>query len=265
MDEEADEGEARRKGRMKLVGVMALLIVLGIALYVTPIFLYPDNIVYDDTLGTSNNHTTRTQLTLEEGTYEVWMTTSLWSWLYLDQPLVYVNSSTGGELNIDYEFDGDDRTIEGDDCRHFATFKVRDASSYNITIIAGVMDVGFPGTEQVYVVEERPSAYAPLQWMGIIVILVGVMGVALFLILIAMTSSEEKRKERQRQAPPPGTYPPPGYPPYPPPVQQPPPYGQYPPPQQPPPYPPPGQQPPPYPPQGHQPPPGQYRQGPPPY
>jgi flagellar basal body-associated protein FliL len=254
MDDEVTEEASKKGGNMRWVAVTAILVVLGIAIYVSPILMYPDNIVHDDTLGTSNDHSTQAQLTLEEGTYEVWMTTSFWSFFLLDQPIVYVNDSLGKELNVDYRLNGDERSINGDDCRQFASFRVREKGTYNVTVIAGVMDLGIPGTEQVYVVEERPPAYAPLQWTGILVILVGATGLILLLILMAMASSEEKKKERQRQGPPPGTYPPPGYPPYPPPMQPPPPYSQYPPPQQPPPYPPPGQQPPP----------GQYRQWPPP-
>ncbi len=263
MTEEESEEDLRRKGRIKLVLVMLVLVILGIALYVTPIFLYPDNIVHSDTLGELNDHTTEVQLTLDEGTYEVWMTTSLWSWLYLDQPIVYVNASDGPPVDVDYVFDGNDRSIEGDDCRHFATFRLDEETTCNISVTAGIMDVGIPGTERVHIMEERPPAYAPLQWMGILVIIVGIMGIIIIGVLVALTDSDKKRKERHAQAPPPGAYPPPGYAPYPP--QQQPPYNYYPPPQQPPPYPPPQQQPPPYPPpQQHPPPYPPPSQGPPP-
>lgn len=263
MEEEETEADKRKKGRMRLVAVMLVLTVIGVALYFAPIFLYPDNVVHSDTLGETNDHSTQAQLTLEKGTYEVWMTTSLWSWLYLDQPIVHVNTTVGGGVDVDYIFAGDDRTIEGDDCRHFASFVVRERTTCNITVIAGMMDIGMPGTERVYVVEERPSAYAPMQWMGIIVMIGGIMGLVIILLLISFTSSEERKRERLGQTPPPGMYPHPGHPPYPPPQQ--PPYGQYPPPQYPPPYPPPQQRPPAYPPPGHQPPPGQDRRAPPPY
>jgi len=255
MDDEATEAVEKKKSRMRLMAVMMLLIVLGIGLYATPIFLYPNNVVYEDSLSDFNAHTTNTQITLEEGTYEVWMTTSLWTWFNLDQPLVYVNSTTEGPIHIDTVLRGDDRTIEGDECRHFATFTIKEKATYNVTVIAGLMALGIPGTENVYVVEERPAAYAPMQWAGIIMVMVGVVGIILLMILAAFISSEERKKERIRQSPPPGAYPPPGYMPYPP-QQQPPPYSQYPPPQQPPPYPPPQQQPPP---------PGQERRGPPQY
>ena len=278
------EAEEKKKSKVRLIAVMTLLVVLGIALYVTPLFLYPDNVVYDDSLREVNAHTTNAQLTIEEGTYEVWMTRSLWSWFNLDMPIVHVNGTTGQPLPIDYEINGDTRNIEGDECRHFATFTVREKTTYNITVTAGLLSLGIPGTERVYVVEERPAAYSPMQWAGGLIILAGIVGVVVLMVIIAMVSSEERKKERMRQSPPPSTYPPPGYVPYPP-QQQPPPYNQYPPPQQPPPYPPPQQQPPPYPPPQQQPPtyppqqqppptyppqqqpppPGQARRGPPPY
>jgi flagellar basal body-associated protein FliL len=275
MEDEATEAEQKRKSRMRLIAVMMLLIVLGIALYATPIFLYPDNVIYEGTLSEANGHTTNAQLTIEKGTYEVWMTTSLWSWFYLDMPLVHVNSTTDGPIHIDTVLRGDDRTIQGDECRHFTTFIIDEKATYNVTVIAGLMALGIPGTERVYIVEERPAAYAPMQWAGILMILVGILGIILLMLMAALVSSEERKKERIRQSPPPGTYPPPGYAPYPP-QQAPPPYSQYPPPQQQPPYPPPGQQQPPYPPPGQQqppypppgqqqPPPGQGRRGPPPY
>ena len=264
MEDEVNEAE-KKKSKVRLIAVMTLLIVLGIALYVTPFFLYPDNVVYDDSLSLGNAHTTYAQLTIEEGTYEVWMTRSLWSWLYLDMPIVHVNDTTGQTLRIAYEVNGDTRNIEGDECKHFATFTVREKTTYNITVTAGLLSLGIPGTERVYVVEERPVAYSPMQWAGGLMILVGIVGIIVLMVLIAMVSSEERKKERMRQNPPPSAYPPPGYVPYPP-QQQPPPYTQYPPPQQPPPYPPPQQQPPPYPPPQQQPlPPGQARRGPPPY
>ena len=237
MEEEKLAAEEKRKKRTKLVAVMVVLIVLGIALYAVPIFLYPDNIILDDSLTGSNSHTTEQVLTIDKGTYEVWMTTSLWSWFMLDQPIVFVNQTDGQPIDVDYLLGGDTRNIEGEDCRHFATFDISEKTDYNISITAGVMALGVPGTERVFVVEERPSSYAVIQWSGILAILVGIMGVIVLLVLIAVTHSEEnhwKKKFTQPQPPPPGQQPmyppPPGQQPmYPPPPGQQQPY--YPPPQ----------------------------------
>ena len=146
MEDEVTEAEEKKKSKVRLIAVMTLLVVLGIALYVTPLFLYPDNVVYDDSLREVNAHTTNAQLTIEEGTYEVWMTRSLWSWFNLDMPIVHVNGTTGQPLPIDYEINGDTRNIEGDECRHFATFTVREKTTYNITVTAGQLSLGIPGT-----------------------------------------------------------------------------------------------------------------------
>jgi hypothetical protein len=253
MNEEKTGEEDKRRSRMRLLAVMGVLIVVGIALYALPIFLYPDNFVHDATLSDANSHTTDATLDLQEGTYEVFMTTSLWSIFYLDQPLVSVNGSGNRTVHVDYVMGGSERSIEGDDCRHFATFEIGQRGEYDVSITAGVMELGIPGTERVYVVEERPSMYAPLQWSGILVILLGIVGLSIILVLMAMTATDEKRTAGPRAPVPPPAYPPPGYAPYP--QQQPPAY-QYP-QQQPPPYPPPQGQPPMYPPPQGQPPPYQ--------
>lgn len=263
MDEEETRVEDKRKSRIRLLGVMGVLIAVGIALYALPIFMYPDNVVHDDTLSDANSHTTDATLDLHKGTYEVFMTTSLWSWFYLDQPLVSVNGSGSQTVHVDYVMGGSERSIEGDDCRHFATFEIEQRGEYDVSITAGVMDLGIPGTERVYVVEERPTLYAPLQWSGILVILLGIVGLSIILFLMAMSATDEKRAAGQRAQVPPPAYPPPGYAPYPP-QQQPPPYPY--PQQQPPPYPPPQGHPPMYPPPQGQPPPYPPPQGqPPPY
>ncbi|UCC93308.1 MAG: hypothetical protein JSW25_01145 [Thermoplasmata archaeon] len=264
MEEEESQVDKRKQSRMRLVSIMVLLLLLGIGLYVMPIFLYPDNIVHEDSLSDFNNHTTNAQVTMEKGTYEVWMSTSFWTWFSLDRPVVSVNDTTGQPLHVDYELGNDERSIDGTECKHFATFTVSGKGDYNVTVVALLNSLGMPGSEKVYVVEERPASYAPMQWAGIIMIIVAIIGFIVILVLVSLTSSEEKQK-RMRAQQPPGGYPPPGYGQYP---QQHPPagYGQYP-PQQPP--PPPPQQPPPpgyspYPPQ--QPPQqGQARRGPPPY
>jgi flagellar basal body-associated protein FliL len=255
MEDEETPEDTTKKNRIKLVVIMVVLTLLGAVIYSIPIFVYPDNIVHDDSLSEFNSHTTNAQLTLEEGRYEVWLSTSILSWFNLDMPLVHVNDTTGQPLNVDYTTSGDDRNIEGTECRHFATFRIREEGTYNVTIIAPLMSMGIPGTEEVFVVEERPTAYSALQSTGILLMVVGMIGVVLLLILMSITSTEEKRAQI-RKAQPPGTYPPPAYAPY---QQQPPPgYPQY--PSQPP------------PPQGYpqypnqpQPPPGQAPRRPPPY
>jgi hypothetical protein len=243
MGDEDQEAVRRRRTRIRLIVVMVVLVLVGVALWAMPVFTYPDNIVHSDTLNEGNDHTTEAQVTLDEGTYEVWMTTSIWSWMYLDTPVVHVNDSYGGRVYVDDIYGGDDRTIEGDDCQHFATFEIEEAGTYNVSVTAGFMDdMGMPGTERVYIVEERPSAYASMQWSGITVIAVGLLGATIVIILMALETSERKKREKP-PAQPQARYPPPAYPNYPP--QQQPYHGQYPPPQAPPPYPPPQQGPPP--------------------
>jgi hypothetical protein len=261
MDEEESPEEQSKLGRNKLIVLMAVLFIVGLGLYLTPIFVYPDVVVHEAALTESNSHTTHAQLDLDKGNYEVWMSRSLWSFFNLDQPLVSVNDSTGQSLHVDYRLGGDDRNIDGIEARHFATFRINERATYNVSVTAALMSLGIPGSEQVFIVEERPALYAPMQWTGILMMVVGIIGFLIIMVMIAFTSSEE-RKERMRKAPPPGTYPPPQYPQYQQPQQPPAGYGQYP-PQQPP-YQPPPPSYPQYPPP-QQPPPGQAPRRPPPY
>lgn len=64
MEEGVTTDESSKKGRIRWVVVMAILVVVGIAVYASPILMYPDNIVHDDTLCASNNHSTQAHLTL---------------------------------------------------------------------------------------------------------------------------------------------------------------------------------------------------------
>jgi len=262
--EEGDAPTGERKDKRTMVmAIMLMVVVLGAVLYVVPIFIYPDNVVHDASLTDANSHTTNKQLDIDAGTYEVWISTSFWSWFNLDTPEVYVNDSNSGRsVDVDYLYDDDRRSFDGEECRRFARFDIDGDTVINISITAGVISLGIPGSERVYVVEERPAAYAPMQWSGILLIITGISILIIYLALLAMKSSEEKKRQADRERPPqyPPQYPPPyppQYPPYQPqgyPQQQPPPYNQYPPPPQ-------GQYPPP---QGGQPPPGQYRRPPPP-
>jgi len=282
-NEDAPAGD-RKDNRNKVIAIMLLVIVVGAVLYVLPMLMYPDNVVHDASLTDANSHSTKEQLDIAAGTYEVWMSTSFWSWFNLDTPEVYVNESASGQpVVVDYLYDDDRRSFEGEECRRFAKFDLERDTAVNISITAGVISLGIPGSERVFVVEERPTAYAPMQWSGILTIIAGISILIIYLALLSMKSSEEKKRQAQPQPP---QYPPAYPPPYPPqyptyPPQQPPPYNQYPPPPQgqypppqgqyPPPqgqYPPPqGQYPPPQgqypPPQGSQPPPGQYGRRPP--
>jgi flagellar basal body-associated protein FliL len=272
MVDEENVGEQGKKGKVKvkLLTIMLVLIVLGVVIYVTPIFLYPDNVVHRGSLNEANSHTNNAQISLEKGTYEVWMSMSFLSWLNLDQATVTVIDPSNSSIDVDHRFGGDTRNIDDTEVRHFATFIIDEKATYNITVTATDLDLGFGGGLTVMVVEERPAAYSPLQWTGILLMVIGIIGIVIVLILYVIADEDDMKKKIRQNAPPPGAYPPvyppaqpqqpppPGY--APPPPQQPPPPGYAPyPPQQPP---PPGYAP--YPPQ-QPPPPGQARRPPPPY
>jgi hypothetical protein len=246
--------EATGSGRKRLVVVIVLLIVLGIAMWVTPVLVYPDNVVHSDSLNLNNGHTSTASIDLEPGTYEVWMSTNFFTWFDLDRPGVYINASDGTPVRVTSDNSRDERSIDGNECEISHRFTIDERGTYVVTITAGLMYMDSPFSPQVYVMEERPVAYAPLQWGGGLLVIAALFVLTVIFIMDQYKKSETKRRQRQQQMPPMAPYPPPGYAPYPP-YQQPPPYGQYPPPQQPPPYPPPG----------GQPPPGQARPPPPPY
>ena len=269
MEEQEPEKKSFVDGKLVVV-LVVLVILLGVALIVVPIAMYPNVIVYDDRATPANEFTVSDFVELEPGTYEVWTTTSLFGIFGLDQPIVHVNDTAGDPVEVDDIFAGDDRRIDGRSCQHFATFEIEDKGDYEITVIAGMLAMDITGSTDVYVLEERPSAYGIIQWSGILLLLAGIV----LLLVVAFLrwsqgADERERQRRERAAQMPPQHPPPGYPPYPPQGQPPPQYPQYPPqqypPQQPPP-PPPGYQPyPPPPPQGDQGPPRQPPRTPPPY
>lgn len=278
MEEQDDERKGFIEGRLILV-VLVLFIVIGIVLAFAALALYPDVIVHEDRVNATSEFTSSDRIELEPETYEVWTSTSFWGIFNLDEPEVYVNSTTGEPIDVAYVNNGDDRNIKGNNCQHFATFVIEDSGEYDIIIIAGVLSMDFTGSTEVYILEERPAAYGIMIWTGILLVIAGLLGL-IALAFIRYSAGEAERAKKKREQAPPMPYPPQGYPPqgyqqYPqqpyqqqpyqqPPYQQPPyqqpPYGYYPPPQQQPPpgyppYPPPQQAPPSSPPTPPSPPP----------
>ena len=161
----------------RIILILVMLVLLGVGLIATPMIMYPDNIQYEDTVDSTNNFTTQGTVTLEPGTYEVWTTTSWFGWFDLDTPLVYVNETDGTKLAVDYISSGDHRDIKGEECQHFATFEVESKRTYNLTIVASMMSMDLAGRTEVYVLEERPAAYAAMQWSGILLVVLGILAV----------------------------------------------------------------------------------------
>jgi hypothetical protein len=267
MEEIDPESKGFIDGRPVIL-LMVLIVVIGAVLIILPMLVYPDVMVMEDRATPSNGYTTVDEVELEPGTYEVWTTTSFFGIFGLDQPVVYVNDSSGGAIDVDNILNGDDRSIDGENCQHFATFEIETQGYYNVTVIAGLLAMDLTGTTDVYVLEARPPAYAGMRWSGILLVLVGVVLLAAVAVLRWSKGSEEReraRREKAAQMPPP--FPPYGYPPYPPQGPPPPQYPPYPPPQPPqsPPPPPPGYRPYPPPPRQAPPQPPRPPNAPPPY
>ena len=226
----------------------AILFLGGIGLIILPYVSIPTNVVMHDTLGPSNDHATVQDVWLEPGDYEIWMTETFWSNFAIDYPVVNVNHSSGEPVHIYMHGDGPDRTIEGDRCRQFALFTIDDKGYYTVVVVAGFMVLGFPGTHEVYLIEERPTLFGALLWTGRLVMLVGISLLTLELITRLWESKDKGLEEGLTvprapmvlyppQYPPPTQAPPPRLEPVPPPfpVGPGPPYPPGPPPQAPPP------------------------------
>jgi hypothetical protein len=227
-----------------------LLIIVGIVLIVLPMLTMPQEIVHRDNLNEANNHSTQARLVLEPGDYEVWMTETFWSWFNLDQPLVFVNTSTGVPIHVNSIVEGDTRKFDGNDCKLFATFEIETRDTYDVTIEGSFLTASFPWGNSLYVAEARAPAYAALQWSGALLLILGLVVLSVIGLQRLLKGIDKGLKDRppQYQQPYPPAYPP-HYPPQHPSQQQPPPgYPQHPPPQHPPPppqggyAPPPGQQ-----------------------
>jgi len=184
-----------------------------------PSQLWPTEVIHRETLTEANDHSVQAEVELTDGDYEVWMTLTFWSLLAVDHPDVEVRSTTGDSVHVTMVFDGSERDIEDSSCRLFARFKIVDEGPYNVSVDSDPLNIGLTGSSTVFLTEERPSAYAGMQWAGAILIFVAILGGVIILLMDYL----EKEKARRAAQPPMTQYPSAGYPAYPPSQQQ--PYG----------------------------------------
>lgn len=205
-----------RRGSIPKV-IILMLVIAGIALVLLPSQLWPTNVLHRETLSEATGHYAQATVELPEGHYEAWMSNSFWTLFGINNPDIEVRSSTGDPVHITKVMDGSERDIEDASCRLFARFTIDDGGLYNVTFDGDPLNVGVLGSTTAFVTEERPSAYAACQWIGAILIIAAIVWGVILLIMDYL----EKERARKAAQPPPGQYPPPGYPGYPP-VQQPP-------------------------------------------
>jgi hypothetical protein len=154
----------------------------GFGIVVLPYVSIPTNVIMHDTLDPSNDHISTKEIWLEPGDYEIWMTENFWSNFNIDYPIVNVNHSGGEPVHVYMHMEGAGRTIEDNRCRHFASFTIEDKGYYTVNVAAGLMVIGFPGSHEVYVTEERPALFGTLLWTGGLLMLVGISVVVLELL-----------------------------------------------------------------------------------
>jgi hypothetical protein len=227
-----------------------VLAIVGGILIALPMITMPQEIVHQDVLNESNDHSSDARLELDSGDYEVWMTRTFWSFFNLDQPAVYVNSTEGARVPVSEVYDDKERKFDGNDCQQFAKFHISEKGTYDVAVDANFLTSTIPWGNSMYVAKERAPAYAILQWTGVIVLVLGLVILGSIAAKGVIKGIDKGLKDSRQQQPYPPAYPP-QYPP-----QQPPPpgYPQHPPQQYPPQPPPPGYAPPPGS-QGYRPPP----------